>query len=70
MYDVFELERWHLFKHEAPAPLELQPAPWQPAELLHRRRTATPIGTSVLVDFDAVISNPQALPSQELGYSP
>lgn len=69
MYDVFELERWHLIKHESPAPLELQPAPWEPAQLLHRRRTATPIGTSVLVDFDAVISNPPAPHSQELGYS-
>jgi hypothetical protein len=69
MYDVFELERWHLIKHESGATLELQPAPWEPAQLLHRRRTATPIGTSVLVDVDAVISHPPVSHTQEPGYS-
>jgi hypothetical protein len=69
MYDVFELERWHLIKHQSNGALELQAAPWEPAELLHRRRTATPIGTSVLVDLDTVISHPPMPHAQEPGYS-
>ena len=70
MYDVFELERWHLIKHESRSTRwNFGPRHGRPAHLLHRRRTATPIGTSVLVDFDAVIANPQLPPSQEPGYS-
>lgn len=59
MYDIFELERWHLLKRESDGILELLPAPWEEAHRRHRRRKAVPLGTSVLVDFDATFSQPQ-----------
>jgi hypothetical protein len=69
MYDVFELERWHLIKAGSTVALELRAAPWEAADLAHRRRTATPIGMSVLVDLDTVISHPHMTQTQEPGYS-
>lgn len=69
MYDLFEMERWLLIKHESTSQLELRPAPTHAAQSPLRRRTAVPLGTSRFVDLNEVAMIVPLPLSQELGYS-
>jgi hypothetical protein len=69
MYDIFELERWLLIKHESTGALELRPVPLDALPLARHRRAARPAGSGLLVDFEEIIPNPHLTHVQEPGYS-
>jgi hypothetical protein len=69
MYDVFELERWLLVKRDdtrAPELLSVSPGATTPHA---RRRSARPLGSDFLVDFDKVIPNNRLPHTQETDYA-
>jgi hypothetical protein len=69
MYDIFELERWLLIKHDSTGSLELRAVPVDIAQPPRYRRSARPAGSTLHVDYDEAMLNTHLNHTPGPGYS-